>query len=322
MEQAEQEINLVSICIPCYNAALFLRETLNCLLNQSYQMLEIIIIDDNSTDSSIPIIEEYALRDGRVRFETAKSKGAAAARNQAYQLSKGKYVTFFDADDWIPENFIATQLQALSSDHEVVVAKWGRFYQDDLATIKEDPIQIRMDLTFEEWIKHYWLNNTHMTCPGRVLMPRILIEQSGLWDEDLSLNDDFIFYTRIFSNSGLIRFNDVSLFFYRSGVNGLSSKKGDHHYRSLYKSITRAIVVAQAKLKESKEINNCYANLLQSLIYEVYPLEPKIIKEAEKCIKALGGSNFKYQGGRKTKFLNFLFGWKLTTKLKMALSNT
>jgi len=316
MEEADQKLMLVSICIPCYNAAIYLADTLSCLLNQSHKHFEIIIIDDHSTDESVVIIQQYAEKDKRIKFETAKNKGAATARNQAYRLSKGSHIIFFDVDDWVPENFIETQLQTLKSDQEVVVAEWGRFHQNNLSSINIDYTQIRHDLSFEKWIINYWVNISHMTCPGRVLMPRLLVEQSGLWDEDLSLNDDFTFYTRIFSNCSLIRYNSKSIFYYRSGVNGLSSKKGSSAYQSLYNSLIRSIEIAQSKLEVRKELNICYTNLLQNFIYEAYPYEPELIKQAEQLINAFGGSNLKFPAGGKTKLINSLLGWKLVKKIK------
>ncbi|TBO42194.1 glycosyltransferase family 2 protein [Pedobacter kyonggii] len=316
MEEADQKLMLVSICIPCYNAETYLAETLKCLLSQSHKNLEIIIVDDHSKDESVKIIQEFAKKDERISFEMAQHKGAAAARNQAYKQSNGNYIVFFDADDWVPENFVETQLQSLQSDQEIVVSTCGRFYHNDLNTITIDDSQVKTDLSFEQWVLHYWINISHMTCPGRVLIPRNLVEQSGLWDEDLNLNDDFVFYTRVFSNSSLIRYNPSSVFYYRSGINGLSSKKGNLAYQSLYNSLVRSITSAQSKLKISKELNKCYANLLQNFIYEAYPYEPKLIKQADQLIKSWGGSNLKFPAGGKTKLVNSLLGWKLVKKIK------
>lgn len=319
MEEVNKELILVSICIPCYNASSYLVETLNSLLNQTHKNLEVIIVDDHSKDESIKIIKEFATKDERIRIETAKNKGAAAARNQAYKQSNGNYIIFFDVDDWIPENFIETQLQVLQSDQEVVVSTWGRFYHNDLSTITIDDSQVKTDLNFEQWILLYWINISHMTCPGRILIPRSLIDKSGQWDEDLSLNDDFTFYSRIFSNCSLIRYNANSVFYYRSGINGLSSKKGSVAYQSLYSSLIRSIKSAQSKLKTSKELNNCYANLLQNFIYEAYPYEPKLMKQAEQLIKTFGGSGLKFPAGGKTKILVKILGWKLVKIIKIKL---
>lgn len=312
---------LISICIPCYNSAKYLRETLNSLLSQTYQTIEIIVVDDNSIDGSLSVIKEIALQDKKIKFYKAQTYGAAAARNQAYKLCKGDYVIFFDADDWVPANFIETQFLSLTSNTEVVVSNWGRFYHNDITTMEIDSLQVKKDLTFEEWVIFYWHKNANMTCPGRILISRNLIEMSGLWDEDLSLNDDFTFYTRIFSNCTIIRYNNSSLFYYRSGLESLSSKKGIPYRLSLYQSLIIAIKVAESKLTPNPQLNRCYANLLQSFIYETYPLELKLIKESKKYVKLLGGSNLKHPAGGKTHILNFIIGWKLVAILKYKLNS-
>lgn len=308
---------LVSICIPCFNASQYLSATLHALLNQTHKNVEIIIVDDHSNDRSIEIIDDFAKKDKRVKMASAEKSGAAAARNKAFKISKGDFVIFFDADDWIPENFIQTQLECIGSNKKnVVVAEWGRFYRNDLSSLSIDPHQIKKDLSFENWIKNYWCNVTHMTCPGRVLIPRILIENAGLWDEYLNLNDDFTFYTRIFSKCTLIKYNSNSTFYYRSGVNGLSSRRNAEAYYSFFKALTRSIAIAQNTLENKSELNICYANLLQNFVYEVYPAQQQLIKQAEEKIKILGGANLKFPAGGITKLLVNLIGWRLTRKLK------
>lgn len=301
--------------MPAYNAAAYITETINCILNQDEQNFEIIIVDDGSEDDTLNILHQII--DKKIKVFSVANGGAAKARNIAYQNAKGDYIIFFDADDWIPKNFIRTQLGHLKSSEEVVVAKWGRFYQNILSSIKVAPNQLKDDLTFEEWIIAYWGNVSHMTCPGRVLIPRNLVEKSGLWDEDLSLNDDFCFFTRIFSNTDVIRYNDDSLFYYRSGIGGLSSTKGSLALGSLYQSITRAITIAQSKIKKNIVTDSCYANILQQFTYEAYPLELQLIKKAKKSIKAFGGSDLKFPAGGTTKLLNYLFGWKLVKRIKL-----
>ncbi|MEJ5992831.1 glycosyltransferase family 2 protein [Pedobacter sp. Du54] len=310
------QFSLISVCIPCYNCSNYLHVTLTALLNQSYSNLEIIIIDDNSTDNSIEIIQEFAKKDSRIVFEIARKKGASAARNQAYQLSKGDQIIFFDADDWIPSNFIETQIKCLKSNREIVASKWIRFYNDDLSNINPT-FQIQADFTFEEWIIHYWTSVSHMTCPGRFLIPKILIEESGLWDEDLSLNDDFSFFTSIFSKSNLIHFNGNTLFYYRSGINGLSALKSKSGYYSFYNSLLKGVKIAEEKFPNHEKIQLGCANLLQNFIYEIYPYQPDLLAAANAKIKSLGGADFKFPVGGKTRFLSKIIGWKLTKRLKI-----
>lgn len=308
--------DLVSICIPCHNGALYINETLISLTKQTYKNIEIIIVDDHSTDNSYTIIQDFIKTDGRISVKKAIKTGASAARNQAYKSSSGSYIIFFDADDLIPENFIETQILCLKNERDVVVAKWGRFFGNDLTTLSIDETQVKRDMTFEKWIISYWSVNNNMTCPGRVFVPKVLIDQSNPWDETLTVNDDFTFYTAIFANSNSIRFNNKSTFFYRSGINGLSSRKGNQARLSLYKSVCDSIAIAKSVLESNDKLNKSYANLLQSCIYEFYPSERDIIVELEKQILMFGGSDFKHPAGGKTKFFNKLIGWKKVAMLK------
>lgn len=93
--------DLVSIIIPAYNAKKYLQECLESVIRQTYSNLEIIIIDDGSTDGTGVICDQYAIKDQRIRVEHQEKSGAAAARKRGIQISRGKYICFVDADDWI-----------------------------------------------------------------------------------------------------------------------------------------------------------------------------------------------------------------------------
>ncbi len=91
---------LVSVVFPCYNAAAFLRESLDSIVNQTYRNLEIIILDDGSTDDTVPIIKEYAARDPRIVFhKNPENKKLIYTLNRGIDLATGKYIARMDADD-------------------------------------------------------------------------------------------------------------------------------------------------------------------------------------------------------------------------------
>ena len=104
---------LVSVIIPVYNTAKHLPTCLNSIINQTYQNLEIIVIDDGSTDNSSEIIKQYNEKDNRIKAFTQKNQGLSAARNTGLKNATGKYVTFVDSDDMIETNMIEKLLLAL-----------------------------------------------------------------------------------------------------------------------------------------------------------------------------------------------------------------
>ena len=97
----------ISVIVPVYNAEAYLDKCIESLIRQSYDNLEIILIDDKSTDKSLKICYEWRERDERISvFEHSNNKGQASARNLGLEKASGKYITFVDSDDWIEEKLI------------------------------------------------------------------------------------------------------------------------------------------------------------------------------------------------------------------------
>lgn len=117
--------NLLSIIVPVYNVAAYLDRSIQSILNQTYQNLELILINDGSTDNSGAICEKYAKRDPRVKLVTQKNQGASAARRRGLRLAAGAYVGFVDPDDYIDEDFYQ-KLMECRGDFDVVIAQWWR----------------------------------------------------------------------------------------------------------------------------------------------------------------------------------------------------
>lgn len=101
---------LVSICIPCFNQAEFVGECIASALAQTYPEVEVIVIDDGSTDESLAVIQSF---NGRIRWETGPNRGAPSARNHALAISTGEYINFLDADDLLEPQKIERQLPLL-----------------------------------------------------------------------------------------------------------------------------------------------------------------------------------------------------------------
>ena len=94
----------VSVIMPVYNAEDFLSESIDCILNQSLDDLELICVDDGSVDSSLDILNDYASRDSRVKVFHQENRGGGAARNVAMTHASGKYLYCMDSDDLLKED--------------------------------------------------------------------------------------------------------------------------------------------------------------------------------------------------------------------------
>jgi glycosyltransferase involved in cell wall biosynthesis len=98
--------DLISIIIPVYNVEKYLENCLNSVINQSYANLEIILVDDGSTDNSSKICDEYKKKDDRIKIIHKKNGGLSEARNIGIENSNGKYITFIDSDDTVELNYL------------------------------------------------------------------------------------------------------------------------------------------------------------------------------------------------------------------------
>lgn len=108
-----QEKYLVSIIIPVYNTALYLRDVLNDIINQTYHYLQIIVIDDGSSDDSVKIAQEFASKDNRVEVHAYENSGQSKARNIGMSFIKGQFVRFLDSDDRVPLDSIENMVAAM-----------------------------------------------------------------------------------------------------------------------------------------------------------------------------------------------------------------
>ena len=97
----------ISVIIPVYNVENYLKRCLNSVLNQTLKDIEIICVNDGSTDDSAQICEEYALKDERFSVFHQENKGVSAARNKGLSLAEGEYICFIDSDDSIKENYLS-----------------------------------------------------------------------------------------------------------------------------------------------------------------------------------------------------------------------
>lgn len=113
--------DLVTIIIPVYNTEKYLNRCLDSVINQTYKNLEIICINDGSKDNSLNILNEYVKKDSRIKVITQENQGVSKARNTGIEISKGKYLTFIDSDDWIEPNMIEEILKTAQNDYSDIV---------------------------------------------------------------------------------------------------------------------------------------------------------------------------------------------------------
>ena len=132
---------LISVIVPVYNAEKYLRECLDSIVNQTYKNIEIILVDDGSTDGSGAICDEYADKDVRIKVIHSTNKGVTAARINAFKTSSGDYITFVDADDFLDCNMFKKMLDTIMEDNtDIIVCQYINY---DSKTKKQEKSMLR-----------------------------------------------------------------------------------------------------------------------------------------------------------------------------------
>ena len=152
--------DLISIIVPVYNVENYLERCINSILIQTYKNIEILLIDDGSTDNSGNICKKIAKLDSRVRYYYKKNSGVADTRNFGLNVSSGKYITFIDSDDCVSEQYIEFLHTALiEHDADVSICTFEKFYKTpNILTFKS--IENKNIYNTEESLFHFLLQDT------------------------------------------------------------------------------------------------------------------------------------------------------------------
>ncbi|WP_238321799.1 glycosyltransferase family 2 protein [Carnobacterium jeotgali] len=126
-----QIIPLVSVIVPVYNVEMYIEECLDSIVKQTYRELQIIVVDDGSTDMSNQKVKPY-LSDSRIQFIEQANKGLSGARNTGLEVASGEYVLFVDSDDYLEANAIKELVYLMEKDQVDLIRFNGRAFLDEL----------------------------------------------------------------------------------------------------------------------------------------------------------------------------------------------
>ncbi len=187
----------VSIVVPVYNGEKYIDGCMKCLQEQTYEQIEIILVDDGSKDRSGAMCDEYASKDARIKVCHQGNGGLSSARNLGIRNATGKYVWFFDVDDEVEATVIEDNVK-LAEAHQADVVMFGFWYYD---VDKKELIPNEMERTFvgtaEEYFHNYLLQTIDhevFNAPWNKMIRKELLEENDLWfDTGYPIYEDIIF---------------------------------------------------------------------------------------------------------------------------------
>lgn len=204
----------ISVIVPVYNKEKYVENTLNSILNQTYKNLEIIIINDGSTDKSKEICEKKALIDNRIIMINTENQGAGAARNLGLSKATGEYISFIDSDDFIiPEYYEILEDMIRENDADISECKFLRIDNISEKINQEKVVEVKTFSREEKLLQLYGIDNklyvnTVIMC--NKLFRRELFEKTGiLYPTNRLIDDEFIIYKLIYNSKKIVVTNQI-----------------------------------------------------------------------------------------------------------------
>lgn len=306
--------SLVSVIIPCKNAERWLAETIQSCLSQTWRDLEIIVIDNGSTDRSLKIANSF--RSSGVRVLGCEKPGAAAARNVGLRAASGEYIQFLDADDILAPTKIEIQVRELAR-HDpfaLAICPWSVF----TASLSEaTPVDASIFRNHDpiDYLCELWLTRT-MMASFAYLCPRGVIERAGPWNEKLSLDDDGEFFARLAqASTRIICCNNAMGYYRRNIMPSLSKSRDPEALKSAYLAIDLSIQSLLMK-RDCEETRRAASARYLYFVHSTYPRVPGLVKQAERNIRLLGHAPNGPDWDGKLFWCSKLLGWKFTRRMQ------
>lgn len=312
MKEANKNNHLVSICIPMYNVEEYIEETLQKILNQTYKNIEVIIVDDHSTDNSYNLAQKF-LSDNIKLFKNDK-KGGNAARNFAFKQSSGNYIKFMDSDDYCSDNMIEEQMNRILKDGTIDTLihsplKWlepdGRIWSSPRKIDKDyvPGIELLVDIWRQEGFN----------VPHCHLMHRNLIVKSGGWNENILKHQDAEFFARVTASADKALSVTEVCAIWRQTKKGVSMQNFVKAHSSVIDTF-EIIGNLLISYKDNEEIRLICSKYIGSYVYINYPVIDPLMPKINNLLK---NNNLRLIL-RRRKIFNFLrvfFGWKISIRI-------
>ncbi len=214
----------ISVIIPVFNTGEYLEKCVSSVLMQTYSDLEIIMIDDGSTDGSVEIMQKLAVSDSRIQIVLNGHHGVSATRNRGLALARGEYVSFIDSDDWIEPDMYERLLSiAREQDADAVYCSWILEYSDGSSEI---PKTNNYEQCYrDEAVLRAYLQKGVGACVSSSIIRRNTI-QDARFPLEMERGEDMLFGFRVICHAKCVVDTDIPLYhrYYRLG--SLTNRKG------------------------------------------------------------------------------------------------
>lgn len=223
--------DLISIIVPIYNVEKYLNKCIESIVNQTYENIEIILIDDGSNDNSGIICDEYAKKDNRIIVVHKENGGVSSARNKGLKIAKGEWISFVDADDWIEQIFCQTLLNKVTQEQaDIALCGYNRITDSRIEKINANNQEVFLNSN-EYLVKSLNPQTGFGFCHMKLIKKEVL--KSISFNERIEVGEDALFNIQLSTYIKKAVFLKQPLYNYR--INNQSVvKRYDENYANKY----------------------------------------------------------------------------------------
>lgn len=266
----------VSVVIPVYNVKPYLERCVNSVLRQTYKDLEIILVDDGSTDGSGELCDDMATRDQRICVIHQENQGLSGARNTGIQQATGEYVIFLDSDDeWLLGNGIETLIKKSDKDTDLIVFKIVDIWKCDSRVYNTDYDLEAISCLHNAQAVFSHLIQTQMfrMSACSLLLRRRLLVDSNIFFPIGYISEDLQWSLRLWQHVNIVVFTNLNFYGYNHRAQSLSSTASIQTYNSYDKMFLFWKEQCDNNCTNAPEIRIYLANLWVSRGYAYYKLK-------------------------------------------------
>lgn len=268
---------MVSVLIPCRNAAPWLAQTLRSALDQTWPRVEVIVVDDGSADGSFELARHFA--SSRCRVVRQDPAGASTARNHALRLAQGEVIQYLDADDFLAPDKIALQMHAMRDGGPACLSWSSATYLLDGNEKGASHFESARDAGTgaTDFLTRLWggEGNPGMVLVHQWLTPRGLIEKAGSWNEKLSADDDGEFFARVvLASTSRIPVPEASCCyrkFHSSSNLSAAAVSAGHHRASALKAACLKAEHLLGRVSDDSAARRAVSRLITQQVVDAYP---------------------------------------------------
>lgn len=271
---------LVSVIVPVYNIEEEIGKCIESIINQTYRDLEIILVDDGSTDKSLSICQKYAADDMRIRVIHKKNGGLVSARKAGMQAAIGAYVAHIDGDDWVEEEYIETLVNGADFGNvDVVIA--GFLFESVEGKIEKIQNKVESGLYDKEGIKQFiypvMLEGIFPSNCSKLFRRELAFEKQMLVEDCVECDEDTVVVYPILLNAASIRIIDACQYHYVRRSNSLSTYGTDAStyfatVRNVYQALKKEFLCHEEKKTLMLQLEKLVSSRLVAGISRYYSL--------------------------------------------------